>query len=205
MADEQAAALIAILALDQPNIRDGNYRDAEDFLYDLDEEDQREKVSALKPITLFLDYDNVLHRCDSYVTPSGIVGAPGAVLFEYAELLASLLQPFATEIVISSDWVSVVGFKAARDALPSAWLRERVVGTSQFRDCDVNAFRKLPRGVQVQRYVKAHRLIRWLAIDDRADGFENCRDKLIRCQESVGLGDVDVQQLLSVRLSKLSE
>jgi hypothetical protein len=101
--------------------------------------------------------------------------------------------------------VSVVGFEAARDALPSTWLRERVVGTSQLGDVEVNAFRKLPRGVQVQRYVKAHGLIRWLAIDDRADGFENCRDRLVRCQASVGLGDVDVQQLLSVRLSKLSE
>jgi len=156
-------------------------------------------------ITIFLDYDNVLHRCDSYVTPSGIIGAPGAVLFEYAEQLASLLQPFATEIVISSDWVSAVGFEAARDALPSARLRERVVGTSQPEDGVINAFRKLPRGVQVQRYVKAHRLVRWLAIDDRADGFENCRDRLVRCQESVGLGDIDVQQLLSLRLHKLSE
>jgi hypothetical protein len=156
-------------------------------------------------ITLFLDFDNVMHRCDAYVTPQGIVGAPGVALFEFSETLEDLLRPFNVEIVISSDWVSVVGFDAARDALPSPWLRERVVGTTQPDDVDSEAFRRLPRGVQVQRYVKANRIGRWLAIDDRADGFENCREKLVRCQESVGLGDVDVQQLLAVRLGKLSE
>jgi len=84
-------------------------------------------------------------------------------------------------------------------------LRERVVGTCQPADVDFNAFRQIPRGVQVQRYVKAHCVSRWLAIDDRADGFRNCRDRLVRCQESVGLGDVAVQQLLVARLGKLSE
>jgi len=44
MDNEPAAALIAILTLDEQDIRDGNYRDAEDFWAELDEEDRHEKV-----------------------------------------------------------------------------------------------------------------------------------------------------------------
>jgi hypothetical protein len=149
---------------------------------------------------LFLDYDNVLHRCDAYVTPGGIVGAPGVELFEYAATLEQLLQPFDIEIVLSTDWTTVVGYEHARDALPSQWLRERVTGATQLGD---RSIRELARGVQVQRYVRAKGMTRWLAIDDRGDGFENCRDRLVRCQATVGLGDVDVQQLLVKRLSTL--
>ncbi|WP_296658553.1 HAD domain-containing protein [Paraburkholderia sp.] len=154
---------------------------------------------------MFLDYDNVLHRGDAYRTPNGIVSAPGVELFEFAAVLEQLLQPFNADIVLSTDWVSVVGFEAARDALPSSRLRERVVDATQPSDADSVAFRALPRGVQVQRYVRAHNVQRWLAVDDRGDGFENCRERLVRCQPSVGLGDNLVQQLLITRLGQLCQ
>ncbi|QNT63320.1 hydrolase, partial [Ralstonia solanacearum] len=69
---------------------------------------------------LFLDFDGVLHRGNSYLTPEGIVSsAPGRIeLFEYAAILDRLLEPYPlVEVVLSTDWAPKFGFEFARDAL----------------------------------------------------------------------------------------
>ncbi|WP_432258039.1 HAD domain-containing protein [Cupriavidus sp. TMH.W2] len=152
---------------------------------------------------LFLDYDNCLTRCDCYVVGEGAVASePGVELFEYAGILEQLLEPYPdVRIVISSDWVLTFGFERARDALPLASLRDRVIGAT-YPDDDKNAlqFSALTRGEQVLQYVTRHRLRSWLALDDRKDGFESCMLNLVHCQRGVGLGDRDVQRMLRERL-----
>ncbi|RDK09145.1 HAD domain-containing protein [Cupriavidus lacunae] len=152
---------------------------------------------------LFVDYDNCLHRSDAYVVGEDVVASePGVVLFEYAGILEQLLEPYPdVKIVLSTDWIQVFGFERARDALPIAALRERVIGAT-YPDDDTNAlqFSTLTRGEQVLRYVAKHRLRSWLALDDRKDGFESCMLNLVHCQRSVGLGDCDVQRMLRDRL-----
>lgn len=58
----------------------------------------------------------------------------------------------------------------------------------------------LLRREQALDYVARHSLTNWLAIDDRVDGFESCRHRLVSCQTEVGLGDLAVIELFRQRL-----
>ncbi|WP_316852024.1 HAD domain-containing protein [Ralstonia thomasii] len=150
---------------------------------------------------LFLDFDGVLHRGNSYLTPDGIVSsAPGRIqLFEYAAVLVELLEPYPlVELVLSTDWVAKLGFGLARDALPIEGLRNRVCGSTFDSSVD-DAWQwlEIPRGRQVLQYVARYGLTSWVALDDRRDGFESCRARLVDCQTMDGLGDVAVQDRFS--------
>lgn len=153
---------------------------------------------------VFLDYDGVLHRGDAYRTRAGIVSsAPGRIeLFEFADVLNRLLQPYPhVEVVLSTSWVKVLGFNKARDALPVAELRRRVVGaTFHTKFDDAYRWNGIKRGEQILRYVSRHRLVRWLAIDDQGDGFGDYGGHLVQCDIDLGLGDIAVQERLRVAL-----
>ncbi|MFS6652664.1 HAD domain-containing protein, partial [Staphylococcus aureus] len=112
---------------------------------------------------------------DAYRTRAGIVSsAPGQIeLFEFAGMFNEFLAPYPhVELVLSTSWVKVLGYNRARDAIPVAELRERVAGATYHSKFD-DAYRwnGIKRGEQILRYVSRHRLVRWLAIDDRNDGF----------------------------------
>jgi hypothetical protein len=153
-----------------------------------------------------LDYDGVLHRGDAYRTKRGILSRdPSRIqLFEYADLLAELLEPYPdVQIVLSTTWVKVLGFNRARGALPLETLRNRVVGaTYHTRFYDSHLWYGIPRGKQVLRYVVRHRLVRWLAIDDRPEGFDSVREHLVLCDPERALGNRETQLILEGALSK---
>jgi len=160
------------------------------------------EIASVRSV-LFLDYDHVLHASDVHLTERGIVPSdPRATLFEFAPVLDALLAPHPdVALVLSTSWVEVVGFHQARDALPLESLRARVVGaTCEGPLSRASSFSQLTRGAQVLRYVAMCRLQKWLALDDRKDGFESCPTRLVRCQEGVGLRDPAVQNLLARRL-----
>jgi hypothetical protein len=155
---------------------------------------------------LFLDFDGCLHRGAAHRTSRGIVsGRPEVELFEYTEILVDAIRPYSQlEIVLSSSWVEALGFRRARDSLPLPELRKKVTGAtyhSKYYDADV--WNQISRGQQVMRYVNRHHLTRWLAIDDRDDGFGDAISHLVRCDENRGLGDVVVQQALKQALKKM--
>lgn len=50
------------------------------------------------------------------------------------------------------------------------------------------------------RHVSRHGVKRWLAIDDDRTGYQGYEAHLIHCQQGVGLGDKDVQELFARRL-----
>jgi hypothetical protein len=145
---------------------------------------------------LFVDFDGVLHRFSAYRTRKGIKSShPSIKLFEYASVLNELIAPYPeVEIVLSTSWVRVLGFSRARDFLPLESLRVRVVGaTFHSAFADAWAWPAIARGVQVLRYVRVHRLVNWLAVDDEADGFEEYFNHFVKCDEALGLGDMNVQ------------
>ena len=153
---------------------------------------------------LFLDFDGVIHRLGAVRTRRGVVSAaPSIELFEFAPVLVECLKPYVgVDIVLSTSWVPALGYQRAKAALPMA-LRERVVGAtyhSKFFDAD--AWSSKARGTQILRYVRTHRLGRWLAIDDDIEGFEEYSSHVVRCDEKLGLGDVETQKLLRVRLAE---
>ena len=155
---------------------------------------------------LFLDIDGVLHRGNSYVAGHHIVSSlPGHIdLFEYVPALDDLLSPYPElAIVLSSDWAYRFGVDYTCSQLPSNSLRARVVGaTYQGCEFDEQLWPMLSRGAQVLDYVRrqGRDVLEWIAIDDRNDGFESCRERLVHCQSECGLGDPAVVDLLRRRL-----
>ncbi len=130
--------------------------------------------------------------------------APNIRLFEYASVLDDLLSPYPDlQIVLSSDWSVVFGTELTRNAIPSPRLRERIIGsTTDGFTLDPIVWSVLPRGEQVLDYVSRNAPLRWLAVDDRTDGFEAHRHRLVHCQTEVGLGDSAVVELFRARLQQ---
>ncbi|MCP3722606.1 HAD domain-containing protein [Paraburkholderia sp. CNPSo 3272] len=155
---------------------------------------------------LFLDIDGVLHRGIARRSGNLVVSsAPGFIeLFEFAPVLDELLRPYPdVEIVLSSDWAIVLGTQYTVAALPLSTLRERVVGAT-YEDSIFNEYFwfVVPRGAQVMDYVSRNSPLTWLAVDDREDGFESHRDRLVHCQTDAGLGDPVVVELFRQRLQQ---
>ncbi|MGF6787365.1 hypothetical protein OKW27_001678 [Paraburkholderia sp. 35.1] len=130
--------------------------------------------------------------------------APDIKLFEFASVLDDLLSPYPeVEIIISSDWSLVLGTEFTRAAIPSQGLRDRISGAT-FDGCTFNSllWPVLSRGEQILDYVKRNAPLEWLAVDDRTDGFEAHRLRLVNCQTDVGLGDSAVVEQFRDRLQR---
>jgi hypothetical protein len=153
---------------------------------------------------LFLDYDGTLHRQSALRTRSGIVSSsPEIELFEFADILVECLEAYPlVELVLSTSWVRILGYDRARNALPPM-LRQRVVGATYHSNYhDAWKWPSIGRGIQVLRYVRTHSLARWLAIDDEIDGFDEYLSHVVQCDETLGLGDIAIQNLLRLRLAE---
>jgi hypothetical protein len=153
---------------------------------------------------LFLDFDGVLHRGDSYDTPDGVVSsAPGNQLFEFVPILDELLRPYPKiRIVLSTDWCVRFGLERSSDRLQAENLRNRIIGSTYSPGIDdPKVWRQRSRGTQVLRYVRHHGLTSWLAVDDRRDGLRGHLDRLVHCQSEIGLGDPEVIEIFRQRLA----
>ncbi|MFB9125727.1 hydrolase [Paraburkholderia dipogonis] len=170
----------------------------------MDEKKDVRDDPASKRHVLFLDFDGVMHRLGAVRTRRGIISTtPSIQLFEFSNILIECLEPYAIlEIVLSTSWVRALGYQRARNALPPL-LRERVAGaTYHSKYYDARAWPTMGRGIQILRYVRTHRLTRWLAVDDEIDGFDEYLSHVVRCDERLGLGDVETQNLLKLRLAE---
>ena len=148
---------------------------------------------------LFLDFDGVLHPARAVMGQRGPELAGDGSLFIWAEPLGELLaeRPHV-QIVLSTSWARHLPYEQVRDFLP-VLLRRRVVGSTWHRIQTDPAFsRGLPysywqdatRYQQVHRWVTLHRLRRWVAIDDDADGWNDAdRTRLIHTRADSGLSD----------------
>lgn len=125
---------------------------------------------------LYVDYDGVLHHQNCLWHPKRgayLQTPPEYVLFQHAELLASLLAPFPQiEIVLSSSWVLQYGLTGAAKRLPEKLQRRVIGGTFHSRHMQRDAFQfeKL-RGEQVYEDVLRRRPRDWIALDDSVEGW----------------------------------
>jgi len=124
-------------------------------------------------------------------------------LFEFEPLLAALLAAHPdVKIVLSTSWVHQApdGLRLAMDQLSSG-LRARVIGsTFHSSGLPADVFAKIQRGEQVMQYVRKHNIgsDRWLALDDRRDGFDAVQENLLQTYPYAGIADPGVlRQLLS--------
>ena len=158
---------------------------------------------------LFLDYDGVLHPNNVYMTPTGIVlRSDGHNLFEHAELLADLLDPYPdVRIVLSTSWVWSVGFDEAKTRLPER-LQTKIHGaTFNPENEDRTLWRMYSRWFQVNQYVQQNNIQSWVAVDDDDRCWpEDRRHHLVHTSESEGIGDKVVQDELILKIeSKINE
>jgi hypothetical protein len=154
--------------------------------------------------TLFLDYDGVLHPDAAYMVEGRPVLRADGTLFMWAEHLVSALADHPdVQIVLSTSWARELRFARARNYLPDP-LKERVIGATWHSGMKMSEeFRPLgrftwwdlsPRYQQIKRYVDRARLTKWLAIDDKPEGWLDVdRHHLVRTDGDKGLSDPVVQ------------
>ncbi|AXK38505.1 HAD domain-containing protein [Crenobacter cavernae] len=156
---------------------------------------------------LFLDYDGCLHPDDVYcVNGEPVFRTQGAQLFEHAELLAELLEPYPQlKIVLSTSWVRVFDFNRAKGYLPTT-LQNRVIGTTyEFCD-DAGEWFELSKFDQIMRYVQGHQIQSWLALDDDNNCWpEIFENNLICPYRRIGLGESRVRVELATKLEQLHQ
>lgn len=160
---------------------------------------------------LYLDFDGVLHPDDVWRTRGrGIhLGDKSSnhQLFESAELLCAILEPFPrAEIVLSTTWVRIIGFNAAASYLPAS-LRRRVIGATYHSAMPKEWFLKLDRGEQVLKDIERRQPERWVAVDDAKEGWTTaCAQHLVLCNGEFGLSEQLAQAaLLNTLAANFSE
>ncbi len=163
-------------------------------------------------ITLFLDFDGVLHPARAVLGKNGPELRGSGALFMWADGLVTLLaeRPHV-QVVLSTSWVQHIPFESVRDFLPEP-LRDRVIGSTWHsiqtdptfsKGLQFSYWRAATRYQQIKRWVDLHRLRRWVAIDDDAQGWnESDRDRLVKTDAEIGLSDPAVIARLSSILGR---
>jgi HAD domain in Swiss Army Knife RNA repair proteins len=155
-------------------------------------------------VTLFLDFDNVLHPGEVYRVPGrGVVLRGPGQLFEHASALEMALEPFVdVRIVLSTSWVPALGYSRARKHLPTR-LAARVVGAT-YHSRHTPDWHRQTRYQQIHDHVRRHGLgTRWVALEDDVEGWPDSEyDRLIVPSGPRGLQSADFE-LLKQRLRSL--
>lgn len=154
---------------------------------------------------VYLDFDGVLHPDRVYRSPRKgpyLKDAKGHRLFEHAELLEQLLQPYPDiRVVLSTSWVMHYGFMGAAKRLPER-LRALVIGATFHSRMSRETFDAMPRGLQVWADVLRRRPLNWLAVDDDHLHWPTwCRDHLVRTHSTLGLAEPSVTTQLKEKLA----
>ncbi len=151
---------------------------------------------------LFLDYDGVLHPNEVYhYHKRGVVlECDEHALFEHAEALVDILEPHPqVSIVLSTSWVSVLGFDRTKDYLPGA-LQKRVRGAT-YHSAFNGWWDSATRYQQIAGYVACHGLSDWIAVDDNDVGCpDESRHHLVFTNEMAGQGERAAQERLAEKL-----
>lgn len=151
---------------------------------------------------LFLDFDGVLHPASVYLVgkvPMLKCDDPALSLFCWAPLLEQALTPYPhIKIVLSTTWAKVFGHGVAKYYLPAS-LRERVIaGTERFQR------NRYTRGQEIKTWAEKYGYYQWIAIDDDVyDWPRLLEDKLIACDEELGLSEKATYEALVKKLLEL--
>ncbi|HDR9140976.1 HAD domain-containing protein [Burkholderia vietnamiensis] len=153
--------------------------------------------------TLFVDFDGTLHRGKGLLESDGGLSLDtGNPLFEFAPLLAGLLEPYPrVEIVLTSSWIYKLSLEQMVSYLPEQ-LARRVVGSTRGYKVRFGYLQDgSARTYVIRSYVFDHKLKHWLAIDDSVYGayhlssdFLRLEPHLVLLDSKQGIGAPEVQQ-----------
>lgn len=153
----------------------------------------------------YLDFDGVLHSSEVFLSRRlGIhMQAPGRALFEWAPILAELMEPYPdVSIVLSTSWVGEWGEEFARSVLPPG-LQHRVIGAT-YTPYNLKYFDAWARGRQVTSDATARRIDSWFAIDDDDRGWPpGAAGRLVLTDGSNGISSVTSQNAIRRALLSL--
>jgi len=160
-------------------------------------------------IILFLDFDGVLHPPEVHNTHDAPELLTHGKIFMHARHLEDTLGYHPeVKIVLSTSWVSRMGYEATLSYMP-AKLRARVVGTTWRESQQVGTYSfdsqdRMTRFQQIWSYVYSHQIKNWLALDDLHSNTEQWlsehKNHLILCNGKTGLGDAEVLAALNTAL-----
>lgn len=168
---------------------------------------------------LFLDYDGVLHPDSAYLMRGGPVLRGDGELFMWVDLLVAALADYPkVQIVLSTSWVRMLGFRRARDFLPES-LRERVIGGtfhSAMKRIDEGQWAayysnrtwwdSATRYQQIKRWATLSNIDDWIAIDDDIEGWlPTDNHRLIATDPDVGITGAGVLKRLHELLDRPNE
>ena len=157
---------------------------------------------------LYLDFDGPLHHDACFWHPrrgAYLNAPPEFVLFQHAPLLAELLTPYPSVlIVLSTSWVRQYGCYGAAKRLPQS-LRDRVIGATYHSRMRGLGFWEKPRWQQIWEDVLRRRPGSWLAIDNDAAGWPTeLKRHLVATDDVRGIGQPAVQDELRQQLASLA-
>lgn len=155
---------------------------------------------------LFLDFDGVLHPDAVFRRANGTIElrAPGQ-LFMWAPYLSEILAEAPDcRIVLSTSWVRLLGYRAARQALPEE-LQGKVLGAtwhSHMSRAWPIPWDSQSRFEQIAAYLsRIGNCSNWLAVDDDSAGWPPGQShRLVRTDPSKGLSAPDTIAELKERL-----
>lgn len=127
---------------------------------------------------LFLDFDGVLHPATGDSVPE----------FSKADTLASAMQGYACDIVISSTWRFHYGLDQLKDFLPCG-IAERIIGT-----IGDDARSHFARHDSILAWLAQSDPVDWRALDDAQAEFRET-SHLIACSPEVGLEEAQILEL----------
>lgn len=156
---------------------------------------------------LYLDYDGVLHPDAVYSRQGQFeLRAAGHSLFESAAILDELLSPYpCVQLVLSSSWVRILGFEAARAHLPEG-LAARVVGATWHPAFNQFEWLHMPRHAQIARHLAAFKIRHWVAIDDdHLDWPKSMASRFVRVSSERGLQEETAQVAFSDALANFDK
>jgi len=158
-------------------------------------------------LIIYLDYDGVLHHENVRVsnkTGPFLLAPERYTLFQHAELLAALLEPYPeVQFVLSTSWAVRYGVTAAAKRLPDS-LRARVVGgTYHTRHMHKIEFQEMHRGQQVVADVQRRQPRDWLALDDDEEGWGTHAHHHVLTHMYEGISDPEVLATFKSKLEAM--
>ncbi|OBR47205.1 hypothetical protein A6456_32945 [Paraburkholderia tropica] len=160
-------------------------------------------ASATTAPTLFVDFEGTLHIGHASIDERGEIALDtGRPLFEFAPLLADLLEPYPEVVlVLTTSWLMTLNAQEVTSLLPLE-LARRVVGTTQNIKPRLSyLLGGTARTYVITSYAYGASLTKWLAIDDSVFGAERfgrepgeLAHHFVLLDSAQGLGDINAQK-----------